>query len=218
MFSEKPFQIALAISLIAHATIFFKLPAINFFLTRRALKQTKVTYVEEKSTPLSLKPCSQKLPLKSSRQILSKRVAPAPYIKREQIFKKVKAAPTRKPESVKPEVIAVKKKITLPPLRNEKISNPAYLNYYQIIRERIKRAAYQNYTHLVNGDVWLSFIILTDGQLTEVRINERKSTTYAYLKETAKKSIDDAAPFPNFPKDLNYPELSFNVIISFEIE
>jgi len=34
----------------------------------------------------------------------------------------------------------------------------------------------------------------------------------------AEKSIFDASPFPAFPKDLDYPELSFNVIISFQIE
>jgi len=31
------------------------------------------------------------------------------------------------------------------------------------------------------------------------------------------RSIKDANPFPPFPKDLNYPELTFNVVISFEV-
>jgi hypothetical protein len=30
------------------------------------------------------------------------------------------------------------------------------------------------------------------------------------------KSVQEAGPFPPFPQDLNYPELTFNVSISFQ--
>ena len=131
---------------------------------------------------------------------------------------KVKNVPIRKPDFLRPEIIAVRKKITLPKIPDKKLTDPAYLNYYQTIREKIKRAAYQNYTRLVNGEVYLSFIILSNGQLKDARIIEEKSTPHTYLKEIAKKSIYDASPFLNFPKDLKYSVLSFNVIISFEVE
>ena len=70
-------------------------------------------------------------------------------------------------------------------------------------------------TTFVKGDLCR---ITTSGQIKDAKINEEKSSTHSYLKEIAKKSIYDASPFPNFPKDLDFSELSFNVIISFEVE
>jgi len=218
MFSNRFFQIALTISLIAHTTIFFKLPPINFLRSRRTPDQVEISYIREKTKQPSLKFYNQEFSKKSSRQTSSKRVAPPPYIKKEQIFKKAERIPIEKPGFLKSEIITVKKKITLPALNDEKMTNPAYSNYYQMIREKIKRAAYHNYTHLLNGEVYLSFTILNSGQLRSVKINPEKSTPHAYLKEIAKKSIHDASPFSRFPQDLDYPELSFNAIISFEVE
>jgi outer membrane biosynthesis protein TonB len=47
---------------------------------------------------------------------------------------------------------------------------------------------------------------------------EEKSSADVYLTEIALKSVNDASPFPKFPTELDYFQLSFNVIISFEIE
>ena len=218
MFSNKPLQFTLVISLIIHTTIFLKLPFIDFFSKRRPENKTELTYIKDRAMLPSLKFYDEVFPKQPSKQPSSKAVAPPPYVKKEKIFGIPKNLSIKKPKFLRPEIIAVKKKITLPPLDDEKITNPVYLNYYQMIRERIKRAAYQNYTSLINGEVYMSFIILNNGQLRNTRIDEAKSTAYAYLKEIARKSIYDAAPFPSFPKNLDYPELSFNVIISFEVE
>jgi TonB family protein len=86
------------------------------------------------------------------------------------------------------------------------------------VREKIRRAAYQNYTRIETGEVYVSFIISNDGYLKEIKLIPEKSSPIPYLRETALKSIKEASPFPNFPKDLDYPQLSFNVVISFEIE
>ena len=218
MFSNRHFRIALIISLITHATIFFKPPQLTFLPLRRKLNQIQLSYIREKDRPLSSRFDDKISPLKSSRQASSKELRPVPIVKKEQIFKEVKNIPIKKPDFFRPEIIAVKKKITMPEFPDKKLTDPAYLDYYQTIRERIKRAAYQNYTRLVNGEVYLSFIILNNGQIKDTKINEEKSSLHSYLKEIAEKSIYDASPFPNFPKDLNFPELSFNVIISFEVE
>jgi TonB family protein len=150
-------------------------------------------------------------------------MAPPPFIDRESIFNQkqqpVLPKPSfAKPVLIKPDIIAIKKKITLPPIDLDKINNPSYISYYQIVREKIKRAAYQNYTRTEVGEVYLSFIISSDGYLNELQLKEEKSTASPYLKEIALHSIKDASPFPNFPQELDYPQLSFNVVISFEIE
>lgn len=123
-----------------------------------------------------------------------------------------------KPNFMNSEMMAIKKKITLPAIEMAKIDNPSYISYYQIVREKIRRSAYQNYTHNEVGEVYISFIISNDGIIKGVRLAEEKTTANDYLKDIALRSIRDASPFPNFPRELDYPQLSFNIIISFEIE
>ena len=100
----------------------------------------------------------------------------------------------------------------------DKINSPSYVQYYQIVREKIRRSAYYNYSRTEIGEVYISFIISSDGVLKETRLVEEKSCSSQYLRDIALRSIKDASPFPNFPKELDYPNLSFNVVISFEIE
>lgn len=92
---------------------------------------------------------------------------------------------------------------------------PAYMNYYNTIRERIREKAYMNYHQAMQGVVYVSFIILNDGNLYHLNLLE-KSTDNNDLLQAARKSIADAAPFPPFPQNLNYPKLHFNVSIHFK--
>jgi TonB family protein len=123
-----------------------------------------------------------------------------------------------KPALIKPELAVIKKKVSLPPLDLDKINNPSYISYYQIVREKIRRAAYQNYAYSETGEIYLTFIITSQGYVKGVRLIEEKSRGGDYLRQIALRSVQDASPFPSFPKDLDYPSLTFNVVISFEIE
>jgi len=114
--------------------------------------------------------------------------------------------------------VSVKKKVTLPEIGVDKNASPSYMNYYNLVREKIRRTAYQKFTRLDAGEVYVSFIISCDGTLEKVRVNEEKSVSNRYLQEIALSSIKDSSPFPKFPAELDYPQLSFNVVISFEFE
>lgn len=225
MFSNKVFQAALLASFIVHGAIIFQ----NFTLTNlakmrpeqklevRYVKAPQETKPEQKISKPAKKEPFLKLPLNVT---LAKRIPP-PFIDKESIFRAIGAgrqSQLTKPAFLKPDIIPVKKKITLPPLDMDKISNPSYIHYYQIVREKIRRSAYYNYTRAETGEVYVSFIILSDGALKDVRLGQDKSSPNQYLKDIALRSMKDASPFPNFPKELDYPQLSFNVIISFEIE
>ena len=192
-------------------------------------EKIEVTYlkhpVPQKKAGLNIRPILPKsepflkLPTKIT---VDNRVPPA-YIDKEKMFNREKQLNLRdstlmKPVSSKPDVISIRKKITLPPVDLDKINNPSYVSYYQIVREKIRRSAYQNYTHTDTGEVYVTFVISNDGYLKESRLVEEKSSAAAYLHEIALKSVKEASPFPNFPKELDYHELSFNVVISFEIE
>ena len=120
----------------------------------------------------------------------------------------------RQPERLKG--MKVTREVSMPMLKSEKINSPAYVTYYQIVRDRIRDRAYTNYTKLSIGEIYLTFIIKSDGSLGELQVIEDKSTANDFLREVGQKSVKEGAPFPPFPQDLNYPELTFNVAISFQ--
>ena len=120
----------------------------------------------------------------------------------------------RKPERLKG--VKVTKEVSIPMLQSEKINTPSYITYYQIVRDRIRDRAYSNYTKLSVGEVFVTFVIKSDGSLSGLQVLEAKSTANNFLTDVGLKSVQEAAPFPPFPKDLSYPELTFNVSISFQ--
>ncbi|MEW5895272.1 MAG: hypothetical protein AB1650_05910 [Candidatus Omnitrophota bacterium] len=113
-----------------------------------------------------------------------------------------------------------KRHIQVPMLDSEKMMGPRYMNYHQQIREKIKNRAYfyVDDPQFEIGEVYLTFILSSDGALKQVKIIPEKTTANNYLHTISLRSIKEAAPFPPFPRDLNYPELTFNVVISFETE
>ena len=226
MFSDRIFQIAFLVSLVAHAAILFQNPNLSLFSPDKKDQKLEVSYIKDTSrkeeSPVD-NALKEELTQKNEPRMALRRVTPPPFIDKEKIFKKgteiiSQKSSFEKPVLVKPDIISIKKKITLPPLDVNNINNPSYITYYQIVRERIKRAAYRNYGRTETGEVYLSFIISSDGSLKEVRLVQEKSSMNPYLREIALRSIKDASSFPSFPKELDYPELSFNIVISFEIE
>jgi len=226
MSSDKVFQITLLISALTHGVILFQSTNFNRFSSNKKEEKTVVSYIKDDRKVLEYqKSASQKLdaPVKIPPKAIAKILTPPPFVEKADIFRKEQArllsVPVfEKPALIKPDIIAIKKKITLPPLDIDKINNPSYLNYYQIVREKIRRAAYQNYTRTETGEIYLTFVISGDGYLKDIRFSEDKSSSSLYLKDVALRSVNEASPFPAFPAVLDYPQLSFNIVISFEIE
>jgi len=228
-------RVTFVVSIFVHGAII--LPRANFNPFTPAPKEQKIAvrYIKEnlavRSLPIKspesgrqrLMPGSEPFLKLDAKVVTGTQRAPLPYIEPVSVPSGVKVIPNRSLELSKPifassEITAIKKKITLPAIEMAKIDNPSYISYYQIVREKIRRSAYQNYTHNEIGEVYASFVITNDGYIKDVRLAEEKTMANIYLKNIALKSIKDASPFPNFPKELDYPQLSFNIIISFEIE
>lgn len=247
MNSDRILRATFIVSVISHGLILLQSPDLNPFSPAPKKQIIAVRYIKQNSlsailpkTSLNSVSGGQRTFSKSeqflnldSKIITANRRVPAPYIEQESNTSKGSSAVNSskgsralqnrpagfsKPVFVAPSSIAIKKKITLPAIEIAKIDNPSYITYYQIVREKIRRSAYQNYTHNETGEVYISFIISNDGYIKGARIAEEKTTANGYLKEIAIRSVRDASPFPNFPKELDYPQLSFNIIISFEIE
>jgi TonB family protein len=224
----KLFQIALGVSVAIHVVILAQNSNLSLWSNlKKTEDKLEVSYVKEEKKPAIQEKSPPKLKIEPfldlSSKVNSQKRNPPPYVDKNEVFSKVMNRGERKfdftrPTLMKPDVIAVKKKVTLPPLDMNKIDNPSYISYYQIVREKIRRSAYSNYQHNETGEVYLSFVILSDGSLKDVRISEANSSVSEYLRKIALGSVKEASPFPHFPKELDYPQLSFNVVISFEIE
>ncbi|MFA6357223.1 MAG: TonB family protein [Candidatus Omnitrophota bacterium] len=221
----------LVASFLVHGMIVFQSPRFNPFSPVPKAQKMEVRYVKDNPETRILPKNQFKLDmqkriskqdhfLKLDSKIINARSIPPPYVEEG---KRSKALPESfselpKPSFAAPDLMIIKKKITLPPIEMARIDNPSYISYYQIVREKIRRSVYQSYSQNQTGEVYVSFIISNDGYIKGVRLIEDKTTASDYLKNIALKSVKDASPFPNFPKELDYPQLSFNIIISFEIE
>ena len=228
MHTERIFQIAFALSLAAHSAVIFQnINSFNIPLPREKENRKgaafQVVYVKQRSDfrkppAMSTEDALLNVPVKIGNQ----RSVPLPQVDKDRIFGRdnsfLKDLGFLKPGDAKPDIISIKKKITLPPIDANKIKSPTYLSYYQYVREKIRRAAYQNFSKTETGEVYLSFVVSATGALRETIINEDKSSKSSYLRQISLRSLRDSEPFPNFPKDLDYPQLSFNVIISYQIE
>ncbi|MDD5465280.1 MAG: hypothetical protein PHP73_02940 [Candidatus Omnitrophica bacterium] len=234
MRSDRLLQVTFAISLLTHGAILLQAPSLNPFSPVQKKQKIEVHYIKENLRAKSLPKASPGPDLQTSfpkpepflkldSKVVTGTKTPPPYIEQNNASKTERLPPNRtlgfpKPTFAAPPLMAIKKKISLPPIEMAKINNPSYINYYQIVREKIRRSAYQNYTHNETGEVYISFIISCDGYIKDARLVEEKTTAGEYLKEIALRSVKNASPFPDFPKELDYLQLSFNIIISFEIE
>lgn len=105
-------------------------------------------------------------------------------------------------------------------LENNLINNPKFIKYYEMLRDRIKKNAYMEYAEYHGeGEVFVSFIVTRAGRIINKVIDENKTTAGKQLSDIALKAIAQAVPLPSFPKEfIDYPQLTFNIVISFENE
>ena len=217
MHSDRVLRVTFAVSLLTHGVILLQSPNLNPFAPAPKEQKIEVHYIKENALAKPLPKVSPKPGL--PRQFLK----PDPLLKLDSKIVTGSRIPPAYLQFTKPtfagsDLTAIKKKISLPPIDMAKIDSPSYISYYQIVREKIRRSAYQNFTRNETGEVYISFIISSDGLIKDVRLVAEKTSANDYLKDIALRSVNDASPFPNFPKELDYPQLSFNIIISFEIE
>jgi len=89
--------------------------------------------------------------------------------------------------------------------------------YYRSIREKILARLKRNYTnHYNNGDVSLFFILNKEGDIVRIDVALSRSTKDVKLIDTALLSLQQAAPFGPFPKNLNTKQVLFSLTISFK--
>jgi hypothetical protein len=220
MMEERFFKYAILFSLVLHAAFFMR----SYLLQEKViepLEQIEVSYKFEAAKPAVQEDFIEKVMAFEERpaEVLKAPPVPQPLLS-DAFFEEGMGLGDqfkmyeRAPEKVKG--LKLTKEVSVPMLRSEKINTPSYITYYQIVRDRIRDRAYENYTRLSMGEVYLTFVIQSSGELGDLQIMESRSQGNEFLRNVGLKSVQEAAPFPPFPQDLNYPELTFNVQISFQ--
>ena len=217
MAQRKTFRIAFLVSFLFHSVFFFGIPRIQFMPSRKSLTALNITYYKTKERP-------------KKKQIVNRKSEPIvkklPEIKKKDILTSPKSAPKESFKEIKrvKQVRALKKgeeKRFEKVVEEEKddAKKAVYISYYRAVREKIKECADRNYArkrNLGGGDVFLSFLIASNGELLRVGVVDKKSVKDAGLRTVAIHSIRDANPFSPFPMGMGQYQITFNVIISFE--
>ena len=121
----------------------------------------------------------------------------------------------RKPEHMR--TMELSHKISITPIKSEKINNPVYAAYNEMVRDRIKEKVYENYDRMERGSVYLTFLLDEHGVLKAAQIIQEKTNASEHLQEIAIRSLREASPFPPFLKGMNLIEYPFNIEIQYQV-
>lgn len=155
---------------------------------------------------------------KTEKSVSSKAKSLPDFLKKELPDKESPALLVKKPAATNDDNVP-RKSVSLPYIPGDTFRTPEYKSYYRLIRERIRKLAYYNYNKLEEGEIVVTFSLTQEGELINAKINDDRSNKNDYLRQTALRSIIEAAPYPRFPEKLrNNKKLSFNVAICFELK
>lgn len=212
MISQKIFNIALGVSLLAHSVFIWRMPFFKQF-TFIPEKKIEVSYCfinKEKQFSVY----KEKDSLNNARASQEKLVFPG--TPREALNLKVEAA-SLEPKKLEPRV-PVAQAVNLTNIQSEYRRNPTELNrYYFEIWEKVRHSAYQQLYNerSLSGEVRLVFAVSKGGQLIDMKVVEEGSVLDD-IKKAGVSSVKNASPFAVFPKDLVKNEEFFDIVISFE--
>lgn len=196
-------------SLLFHGLLLTKC---EMFLTdsveKEKISTTKTTEIE--ITPETIKKIIKNKPQNTEN------IKPLPYLENfaNELNKRDNPVSLKKPQIFKKNIKEVFFSET-PQNNNELQKNNAYMDYYRLIREKIKANAYHSYNSTREGEILVNFLILNNGSLQDIAFDQ-KSANSNILKKITVNSIQKSSPFPAFPDELKqYSQLRFNISIYF---
>jgi len=208
--------LALSFSFLFHLAIITEIPQA---IKKSFSKGEKITNIKQAKKTKEIKIYPQQIEKIIKKPLLAPtNLKPLPYIDNtiNELTQNNNFSPLQKPQIFEKNIkeIVFKKIATTTDKALQK--NSAYMNYYRLIREKIKNNTYHNYKSENKGELLLSFLVDKNGTLKKVDLTP-KSTKNSDLREIALKSIRESAPFPKFPNELQqYARLQFNIYIYFK--
>jgi outer membrane biosynthesis protein TonB len=234
MYENKTLQLAALISILLHFAILLSAPYVGVLPEKQSLKPIKVAYFKIEEHPEKL------IDQKPEKLVVQKQESPyhqvlqpmspeaLPEVRKEdivnppQVKKEEPTVETIGSGSSNRAVIGGKGKKFETVVNDEKdsIKKATYIGYYRLVREKIRYYADKNYIKegsASEGEVFISFVVTSKGELLHIMIIDRRSANDSLLRNIAIGSVKDASPFPAFPEGMNQYQITFNVIISFEL-
>jgi len=217
------------ISLLVHAVFLSPIPAFNGALSKpdTALAMMYVALPPPAKIPapetLNPKPVSKKAEPKKEISTKEKpAVSPMNASSKSEIRKDYPKMENRKEtpatEPVKPAVTADKPAsqpiITAKEPAKDLSKDKVYISYYKLVNEQLRQSA-KCREDFSEGEIEVSFVVSSDGQLRSVEVLPDASCPDSFLRETAMQIVKKASPFPPFPDNLPLTQLTFNVVICF---
>lgn len=182
-------------------------------------QKIEIPEIHSEAHSVKIPPMPQVRDIVEEKLILKKETMPLPEINRSLMKDMPEPIKVGRAEStVRFNAFEVKRKITIPVIDNGHIDNPAYLNYLQAVRDKIRDRTYTRYSGSEQGEVGVSFVVTSDGILRSVHLLPERTTASPNLQQISLLCLQEANPFPPFPKELEYSELPFSIIISFQLE
>ena len=121
----------------------------------------------------------------------------------------------RKPDHMR--AMELSRRVSIMPITSEKINNPVYAAYNEMVRDRIKEKVYENYDKVEGGSVYLTFLLEANGTLKDARVVPEKTSAPQHLQDLSLRSLKEASPFPPFLKGMNLSEYPFNIDIQYQV-
>ncbi|MFH1504770.1 MAG: TonB family protein [Candidatus Omnitrophota bacterium] len=203
-------NLAVILSLLLH-TVFFVSPSnlLNKIFTKKPhpleKKNKEIEIIPEKIDKIIKKPLKE-----------FNNPAPLPYTENilSDLIKKTNLSSLEKPRIIEKSTKEILFSKIPKNIDKTLRKNPAYMNYYRLIREKIRASAYRGYDSKEEGEVLVNFVILNNGVLSNVELSSEAENG---LGKIAVESIKKSAPFPIFPVKLNeYSKLYFSIPIYFK--
>ncbi len=157
---------------------------------------------------------SQQMDLKNSSVIPVQGMVPVKLAKPDQGLPKNFTVDERRPRIIRS--MQASYRVSMTRIKSEKINNPAYASYNELVRRRIEEKVYANFSKMESGTVYLTFVLVSDGTLKAAQIIEAKSRATGNLQDISMKSLKQAQ-FPAFLKGMTLPEYTFNIEIQYQL-
>lgn len=215
---------ALFISLTLHtvfvcSSLVWHMPHVERVAKANKAKTIEITYkaqVAKKAPDVREHPIkpAQQLDLKNTKVLPADGTVPLKLAKENQNVARNFKMYERKPEQIRS--MQSMRRVSVVPIKSEKINNPAYAAYNEMVRNRIEEKVYANFSKMEGGVVYLTFIIVADGSLKASQIIQDKSNATQNLKDISMKSLQEAR-FPPFLKGMTLPEYTFNIEVQYQV-
>jgi hypothetical protein len=174
-------------------------------------KPSQKRHADIREYPIKL---AQHLDLSNNQKLFSDGTIPVSLVKESPMLP-FGVLYERKPEHMR--TMELSRRVSIMPITSEKINNPVYAAYNEMVRDRIKEKVYANYDKMEAGSVYLTFVVDNHGVLKAAQIIPEKTNASEHLQEIAMKSLKEASPFPAFLKGMNLWEYPFNIEIQYQV-